>query len=107
MLDEIKSMSISKGSSLLPIGSVLLVDFISQPLMVYGRKQRQSSNEEIWDYVACPYPQGHISEESNVFFNHLQIDEIIFKGLETDGDKAMRDKLCELFDEEVSNEEDY
>ncbi|MGR9049155.1 DUF4176 domain-containing protein [Halobacillus faecis] len=97
MDNQITSLKIKKGEHLLPVGTVVIVEFINQAVMIYGRKQEQLSEEgnKLWDYVACPYPQGHISEESNVFFNHKQIREIIYRGLETEGELELREKLEE------------
>ncbi|WP_099586255.1 DUF4176 domain-containing protein, partial [Pseudomonas sp. 2822-17] len=86
MANEINAINISKTDELLPIGTVVLVDFVEQAIMIYGRKQKQADSEKLWDYVACPYPQGHISEETNVFLNHESIKNVVFKGLETEGE---------------------
>lgn len=64
---NIDSLDIKKGNQLLPIGTVVTLNFIEQAVMIYGRKQQQAEKPNIWDYVACPYPQGHISNETNVF----------------------------------------
>ncbi|HEY4552887.1 MAG TPA: DUF4176 domain-containing protein [Bacillaceae bacterium] len=101
---DVNSLKIRSGNELLPIGSVVLIEPIPQALMIYGRTQQQAGKEGIWDYVACPYPQGHLSDETNVFFNHSQIEEVVFKGLETEGEKALREKLQHLFNRDVSYE---
>lgn len=100
MIETINDMNMTPGQALLPIGTVVTVSFVEQAVMIYGRKQKQADKEGIWDYVACPYPQGHISEDTNVFFHHDQIDKVVFKGLETNGEFAMRERLKELFAEE-------
>lgn len=65
--------------------------------MIYGRMQQQADQEgKVWEHVACPYPQGHISDEKNVFFNHEQIKQVIFKGFEFEGEKLMKEKLLLL-----------
>lgn len=48
--------------------------------MIYGRKQRQTGTNNIWDYIACLYPEGNINEEYMYLFNHEQIDRIHFIG---------------------------
>jgi hypothetical protein len=107
MANEINSLAIDKGNDLLPIGTVVLLDIIAQPLMVYGRMQQQADKEGVWDYVACPYPQGHISEETNVFFNHVQIKQVIFKGFESEGEQLMKEKLKSLSTRNDSNEKNH
>ncbi|EMA6343382.1 DUF4176 domain-containing protein [Bacillus cytotoxicus] len=84
------------GEDLLPIGSVVLVEGINQPLMIYGRKQQQANENKMWDYVSCPYPHGNLSKEYNVFFNHNQIARLFFKGFETVEELELRNKLSEF-----------
>lgn len=97
MRNEINSIVIDKGTDLLPIGTVVLVEGIVQAVMIYGRMQQKANQEEkVWEYVACPYPQGHISDETNVFFNHEQIKQVIFKGFESEGETIMKEKLLSL-----------
>ncbi|HLR54932.1 MAG TPA: DUF4176 domain-containing protein [Pseudogracilibacillus sp.] len=92
---DIFALNINKGNELVPIGTVVIVDFVEQAVMIYGRKQQQEDKNEIWDYVACPYPQGHLSDETNIFFNHDQIQQIIFKGFETEGEVTLRQEILE------------
>jgi hypothetical protein len=91
--NHIFSLDIKKGNELLPIGTVVTLGFIEQAVMIYGRKQQQVGQQKLWDYVACPYPQGHLSNETNVFFNHDQIKNIIFKGFESEGELILRHKI--------------
>ncbi|MBM7643967.1 hypothetical protein JOD45_000158 [Scopulibacillus daqui] len=82
---------------LLPIGSVVyLKDIDKQEVMIYGRKQKRENESKIWDYVGCPYPQGNISKDYNIFFDHNQILKVIFKGYETESEIQLRRKLVEL-----------
>ncbi|KAA0548514.1 DUF4176 domain-containing protein [Bacillus sp. BGMRC 2118] len=64
----------------LPIGSIITIGDSKQKLMIYGRGQIMRNNEQVWDYVACMYPYGHIDEKFNCFFNHADISEIIWVG---------------------------
>lgn len=89
----IYSVQIDKGDELLPIGTVVNLGVVAQSVMIYGRKQQQAGAAGVWDYVACPYPQGHLSDESNVFFNHENITKVIFKGFESEGELILRDKI--------------
>lgn len=91
--ENIYSLAIKKEDQLLPIGTVAILNFIEQAVMIYGRKQQQADRPNIWDYVACPYPQGHISNETNVFFNHDHIEDVVFKGFESEGELTLRHKI--------------
>lgn len=104
MIEQINSTKVALGEELLPIGSVVYIKMINQALMVYGRKQLQENNDIVWDYVACPYPQGFLTKDTNVFFQHNQITQVIYKGFESQGELIMRKKLYQLFDKENHNE---
>lgn len=77
----------------LPIGSVVTIAEGGRPVMIYGRKQTQKEYEDLWDYVACLYPEGNIGEEYNVFFNDEDIEDILFVGFKTNIDRQMQDIL--------------
>jgi len=95
--NDIFTLNINKGKDLLPIGTVVMVGFVDQAVMIYGRKQ-QADKDKIWDYVACPYPQGHLSDETNIFFNNEQIKQIIFKGFESEGEITLRQEILDKGD---------
>ncbi len=77
----------------LPIGSVVVLNDGTQPVMIYGRKQINSQTGKEWDYVACLYPEGNIGEEYNVFFNTNDITETLFVGFETKIDMQLQELL--------------
>src|SRR5699024_237850 len=96
--NDIFTLNINKGKDLLPIGTVVMVGFVDQAVMIYGRKQQQADKDKIWDYVACSYPQGHLSDETNIFFNNEQIKQIIFKGFESEGEITLRQEILDKGD---------
>jgi len=71
----------------LPLGTVVLLKNGTKKIMIYGRKQIQASTGDIFDYVACLYPEGNISAEYTFLFNEDQIDEVIFKGFSNEEEK--------------------
>ncbi|MTH53700.1 DUF4176 domain-containing protein [Bacillus mangrovi] len=95
MENNFESLNIPIGKELLPIGSIVKIENLEKLIMIYGRKQKQEGNERIWDYVSCPYPEGHLNNDTNIFFNHSSIITIIFKGLETEGEIALRNYIKE------------
>ena len=80
---------------LLPIGSVVKFKDWDQTLMIYGRMQTDSNTQKRWDYVACFYPHGNLTKDTNIFFNHKDISAIVFKGYVNDEEIAFRDALIE------------
>ncbi|WP_026478309.1 DUF4176 domain-containing protein [Alkaliphilus transvaalensis] len=66
--------------SYLPIGSIVLLKNGEKKVMIYGRRQMQVTNGQMWDYIACLYPEGNISDEYMYLFNHEDIEEVVFRG---------------------------
>ena len=64
----------------LPIGSVVLLKKNKKKIMIYGRKQTMAESGEVFDYVACFYPEGNVSPEYTFLFNHDDIEEVVFTG---------------------------
>lgn len=63
-----------------PLGSVVLLKNGTKRVMIYGRKQILASTGELFDYVACLYPEGNIGTEYTFLFNDDDIEEVIFEG---------------------------
>lgn len=81
---------------LLPIGSVVEVFGVDKKLMIYGRMQIQGQTGEVWDYVACGYPQGNVSSAQNVFFDREQVRNVIFRGYEDQEERVLKLQLLPL-----------
>ena len=67
-----------------PIGTVVTLIGGNRPIMIYGRKQRQQNTGITWDYVACLYPEGNISDTETLFFQHDEIGEVLFEGYKSE-----------------------
>jgi len=68
----------------LPIGTVVILQDGEKSIMIYGRKQIHAETNKLYDYVACLYPEGNMSEEFTYLFNHNQIQEVLFAGYAND-----------------------
>ena len=78
-----------KYEYLLPIGSIVRLKNGERKLMIFGILQRERENpDQVFDYVAVPYPEGMQDMRLNVCFNHDDIEEIICRGYEDDDRKA-------------------
>ena len=65
-----------------PIGTVVVLKQGTWPLMIYGRQQVPKKNADtLYDYVGCLYPQGYIDKEYIVFFQHEDIDKMLYNGM--------------------------
>lgn len=86
-----------------PIGTVVTLYNGTKPLMIYGRLQQQGGTEDIWDYLACLYPEGNINDSYNVFFNHEDVEKILYTGYQTEEDKNYQKLLIEKCQELEQN----
>lgn len=69
------------STTLLPVGSVVLLNDSNKRVMIVGRLQRQE-NGTLWDYSACFYPEGIIDPTKLFLFNHDQIEAVFFIGFQ-------------------------
>lgn len=85
---------------LLPIGSVVMLKDAEKPLMIYGIKQLDTDNPEVeYDYIGVLYPEGNIGSDFQYLFNHDDIEEIKFKGYETEQFKNFINTIAEAYGE--------
>lgn len=77
----------------LPIGTVVLLKGGSKRVMIYGFCCQGSESDKIYDYIGCLSPEGFISRDKNLLFDHDQIDKVINLGLVDEEEKAFKEKL--------------
>lgn len=85
--------------NLLPIGSVVLLKGGEKRLMICGRIQARGSDDSIYDYSACYYPEGITASDELFFFNKDAINRVFFIGFqdkEEEGFSTFLDSLNEL-----------
>lgn len=80
----------------LPLGSVVLLKGGDKRVMIYGRRQEALADAAVWDYIACLYPEGNLSEEYTYLFNHDQIERVFFIGYQEDEEFAFQAELGAL-----------
>ena len=72
----------------LPIGSVVLLKGGTKRTMIYGRMQLSIDTGKMYDYIACFYPEGNVSENFTFLFDHSQIEKVIFEGFSDEEDES-------------------
>ena len=83
--------------NLLPIGSVVLLEGGTKPLMVYGVRQTDNTTQTEYDYIGVVYPEGHMGGETQFLFNHKDIREVQFTGHETPERQQFLESLAEFY----------
>ena len=74
-------MNEEKIRNLLPIGSVVLVRNLANPLMIYGVIQKDAATGKTLDYLSVMWPEGNLGAGTQFMFNHEDIEKVLFKGL--------------------------
>lgn len=62
-----------------PIGTVVQLREAKKSLMIIGALETTNDGEE-YDYIACPFPEGYIDEETFFLFNQEDIEKVNFVG---------------------------
>ncbi len=70
-----------KLRSLLSAGSVVMIRNAQHALMIHGIVQRDNATGKICDYIGVLWPEGYGGTGSQFLFNHEDIEQVLFKGL--------------------------
>ncbi len=90
----------------LPIGTVVLLKDAQKRVMIIGFAAKSiETGDKIFDYIGCLYPEGLISADRNLVFDHEQIDKIFYMGYSDDEWKETEIKLKGLVEEMSYNTE--
>lgn len=81
---------------LLPLGTIVYLKEGTAKLMIVGRGASFDNNEgqSFSDYVGVVYPNG-IDPEDALFFNHQDIDDVVFTGYSDEEE----DRYLKVYDE--------
>lgn len=87
----------------LPVGSVVLLKDSTKKVMIIGVCQFQAVEGEpkprIWDYVACPFPEGYQGPNECYLFNGDQIENVYAIGYQDEEQMIMKTKYDRLLAE--------
>ena len=76
---------------LFPIGSVVKLKDLKQPVMIIGRMVI-SADKRDFDYVGVLYPVGYLGDEKVLCFNHDKIVEEIHRGYLNESELVLRER---------------
>ena len=89
----------------LPIGTVVLLKDAKKRVMIIGFAAKgKETGDKMFDYMGCLYPEGVISSEQNLLFNHDQIDKVYYMGYVDDEWKETEAKLKDIVSKLENNE---
>lgn len=77
----------NKSKKLLPLGSIVYLEEGTQKLVIVGRgaifEDPETGEQVFADYMGALYPAG-LQTNSTLFFQHENIDEVVFEGYHDD-----------------------
>ena len=81
----------------LPVGTVVMLKGGKKRAMITGFcTVSDEDSSKVFDYSGCLYPEGFISSNQTLLFDHNQIDKIYHIGLVDEEEKEFKQKLNEL-----------
>jgi len=84
----------------LPLGTVVLLKNADRKIMITGYVTYDTEQpEKVYDYCGCIYPEGVISTDKNLLFDHTQIEKVIYMGYVDEEQKSFQEKLLSLLNE--------
>lgn len=86
-----------KIKELLPIGSVVMLKEGKKRLMIYGIRQTDQETNIEYDYIAVLYPEGCLGQVGHYFFNHEDIEQVYYFGLNDLERQTFLNKLEEFY----------
>jgi len=88
----------------LPIGTVVTLNGGVKSLMITGYFPISDGKEEAeFDYIGCLFPEGIISSDETLAFDHDQIKEIHFTGYTNEKSKELMELLEKIGSEVKTN----
>ena len=86
-----------------PVGTVVRLCGGTKRVMIDGYATiDQSDPARIYDYSGVLYPEGSLSSDQTLLFNHKQIEEVFFIGYTDREQKDFMEKLEKIREEEKS-----
>ena len=79
----------------LPIGTVVTLKDATKKVMITGYFPMSDDNK-MFDYNACTYPEGVLTTDKTLAFNHEQIGEVNYMGFNDDEYKTFDKSLKEM-----------
>lgn len=81
----------------LPIGTVVMLKGGKKRAMITGFCAVAGEDKsKIFDYLGCLYPEGFISANKTLLFNHDQIDKVYHLGLIDEEETQFKQRLEEM-----------
>ncbi len=81
------------GKKYLPIGSVVTLKGQTKKVMIIGRSQMCEG--VLYNYSACPFPEGYLGSDKLYVFNQDDIETAYYIGMQNEEEFIFRKALIE------------
>ena len=89
----------------LPVGTVVLLRNGTKRVMINGFCTMDASKpDKVYDYSGVLFPEGSLSSDQTLLFDHEQIVRVDHIGLDDDEEKAFKVKLKEIVAESANGQ---
>lgn len=86
--------NLEQNGKYLPIGTVVMLKGGSKRVMIAGFCAVSAESEEkVYDYSGCLYPEGFLNPNQTCLFDHEQIEKIYFLGYKDEEEKKFKQEL--------------
>lgn len=83
----------------LPIGSICVLKNANRKVMITGFCIKGTeTGDKVFDYVGCFYPEGILSLNKNILFDHEQIEKVVCVGFINEEEKSFKAKVNDITD---------
>lgn len=83
-----------KFEKYLPLGSVVIMKDAKKRVMVTGYAAvSPETSDKVWDYIGCLWPEGMLSPDKNLLFDHDKIERVFAIGYTDDEQKRFSEIL--------------
>lgn len=90
-------MNEKKYEKYLPIGTIVLLKNGKKKAMITGFCTADKKElDRLYDYSGCMYPEGVISSDTTLLFDHIQIDKIYHLGYRDNEEVKFKKKLQDV-----------
>jgi len=92
------------GGKFLPIGTVVMLKNGTKRVMINGFCTMDANHpEKVYDYSGVLFPEGSLSSDQTLLFDHNQITRVDHLGLEDDEEIEFKTKLKEILANDIAN----
>ena len=83
---------------LLPIGSVIRLRGAKKYIMTFGICQTDRKSGKDYDYIGVIWPEGSIGDKTQVMFNHADVEEVAFTGMDNEVRRDFIERLYNYYE---------